>query len=130
MSDATTTSTPDKIRVTRIRKKLEVTITDENGTDHDFWLLEMVGSQRDHYLSGQATKLKFNDKGQPVGVTDVNGSQTGLIAKCLYKDEKGKEPVPEKEIVQFPGEAIDTLFVACRKLNALDKKSEEEEKKG
>lgn len=118
--------TSQKKRYSRIRKKLEIEIEEEDGTVKTYTLQEMSGTQRDKFMNKMSNRTKFDNKGNFLGFKDFDGFQSSLITLCLF-DEDGK-PVDEATIKLYPSSQQAGLFEDCQVLCALGKKGEEEAK--
>ena len=116
----------EELCISLVRKTKKIKITGEDGGTKLYTLKEMTGANRDNYVSSQIKKAKIGPDGKPVGITDVDGAQSNLIAKCIY-DENDK-PIPESVIAQWPASAQTAVFKVCRDMNGMDEESEEKEK--
>lgn len=108
------------------RKEVPVEMEMEDGTVKSYTLREMEGRDRDAYLNSMGDRMKFSNNGKVIGLKSFDGHQGKLLTRCLY-DEHG-ELVALKDCQSFPTSVLDALFKRAEKLNALDVKSEEDEK--
>lgn len=121
---------PGVIRIRRKRKSMAVVIPKEesdDGLEKNWSLKELFGDERDAWLDIQQTKVKFDPKGNPTGISSIKDVAASLISMCLY-DEADKR-VPIDVIRKLPAESQDDLFDACQRMNGLDKRALEAKKK-
>lgn len=114
-------------RFTTKRAKVQIVVEDETGQERYMTLVEMMGDQRDQYLTLMGARIKVGSNGEPVGISNFDGLQSSLITRCLV-DEDGK-PVPENRIKKWPASCQVGLFDLCQKMNRLTKEAQEEAKK-
>src|SRR5262245_36582590 len=94
--------------------------------DGERWTLEeMDGTGREAYLSEVIGRAKISpETGKAVGVKTFNGMWTDLLKRCL-RDPHGK--LADQTTMQaWPATALQGLFEAAKRLNALD---DEDQKK-
>lgn len=116
----------EKITLTLVRKTCPVELTDEQGVASQFTLKEFTGTERDKYLTAMSSRMKYNDKGKPIGITSFDGLQSALLERTLY-DEGGN--LVRKDVIQaFPASTQQALYEASQKLSALDEKATDEAK--
>jgi len=115
-----------ELKISMVLKERPVLVEEANGRKRKFILRELNGQQRDAYLSWMSKRIKFED-GKAANVTNFEGMQSELLAKCLH-DEEGKfVPVAILQS-QFPASALSVLFEAAQTLNGLNIEGTEEAK--
>lgn len=105
------------------RKTEEITIEDDNGVEVTYTVRELSGAERDKFLSAMSAKLRYNDKGEAVGMKNYDGVESHLVALALM-DSEGK-PVPQNTIKDFPASTQKGIFEIAQRLSGLDKDSAE-----
>src|SRR5690348_8501370 len=88
---------PKKRRLSAVRWQEEIDIELGSGEAKTIIVKELMGDQRDAFLNHQASKVKTNKDGIPIGVRDVSGNTTMLLSKALFEPGK-EEPMTEAEI--------------------------------
>lgn len=127
------TATPAKevlngvLRFTTTRKEQKIEIEDESGQPQEYIVREMMGVDRDLYMTFMSGKFRVDERGKVVGMKDFNGLQSDLIRRCLYGPD-GK-PVEERKIKLWPASLQNAVHKLCRQINALDDDQEDVEKK-
>lgn len=112
----------NELRVTCVKKVFSVILEMEDGTEKHLTLQEMSGKERDDYLTGVATKMRYDAQGKPCGLKSFQDLQSSLLSFCLY--EKGNR-MAIKEIREFPATAQKALFEKAQELNSLQDDIEE-----
>jgi hypothetical protein len=129
VSDATNNIADDEpIRLSRRRKTKVIEIENDDGSVTKYVLKELNGTLRDAWLNRMSRSVKSD--GVKGTVKDYTGLYAALISACLYTTDLGASvPVGEKTIQEWSSSCQEELFEICQKMNGLDKKSEEDEKK-
>lgn len=109
-----------------VLKEIPVVLTGEDGVEKKYTLREMVGRTRDEFMNRFRDKAKFDEDGKIIGLTTFDGSQSSLLASCLY-DEDDK-PVAENVIQELPTTILEKLFGAAQKLSSMDVAAREQSK--
>lgn len=106
----------EELRVSIVLKERPVLVTEANGEERKFVLRELTGEERDVYLSWMSKRIKFED-GKATNITNFEGMQAELLARCLHDEENKLVPV---DILQkFPASALSVLFEVAQTLNGL-----------
>lgn len=108
------------------RQKVSVELTGEDGLPVRYWIQALTGQERDEFLNVVASKTRYNEAGQPVGVRDHNGIQSGLLARAMVTD--GGIALPEKTIKGWPAKVVTELFRQAQLLSGLREAEVKEEK--
>lgn len=94
----------------------------------EYCLRELYGTQRDRYMTASQENLKFDQKGNVVGLRSFDDHQVALIKLGLYeKDDSGTftKMVPDAIIRSFPASTQKTLYDRLQKMCGLDPKADE-----
>ena len=110
-----------EMKLTLKLKEVEVTLEDQEGNEKIYFLRELSGKARDEYLTSMTGRMKYDLKGNPIGLKNFDGLQSCLLKRSLY-DESGNL-VDEKTIQTFPSTAQNALFKKAQELSALDEAS-------
>ena len=110
------------------KKSVPVEMETAEGTTEAYSLVELSGKDRDDYLNAMATKMKYNAKGEPIGIKTFKGLQASLLCLCLEDPNNAK--VTQVDLEKYPASVVNELFKAAQKLNALDEEGQEEAKNG
>lgn len=108
------------------RRSIPVNITTPEGETKVYVLREMSGAQRDQYLNFVGSRVKCDEKGNPIRMSSHDGIHAALLSRCL-EDDQGKL-LTKETIEAFPSTALVQLFIAAQTLNGLGVKGEEEVK--
>lgn len=126
--DTTPASQPDEPLVfTLVKKEKPFDLTVEDGSVHKYKLVELDGAQRDQWLTAQAQKVKYSEKGTPAGVSSLMGIQASLLSLAVRDGANAR--VPEAKIQLWPASVLNRLFELAQKMNGLDKAGMDEAKK-
>lgn len=106
--------------------EIEITLTEKNGDVIKAYLRELVGTERDAYLTGLGNRMKYKG-GEVSGFTTFEGHQANLLVLCLYENETDKR-FAFKRIQAFPAKVQETLFKMAQEMSGLDLKAEEKAK--
>lgn len=89
---------------------------------------ELVGEDRDNFLTKMATKYKIGADGKPGAIKDFTGFQSDLLCKCVYDNTRTLFPIAA--IKRWPASLQSELFEIAQKLSGFgDQKKVEEEAK-
>ena len=98
----------------------------ENGKEKYYTIREMNGEGRDTFLTKMGTRIKFDEKGKPIGMQNFEGHQADLLIRCMYDED---DKLVTKALVQsWPAKVQQKLFDVAEKLNALTEGAEKEAK--
>ena len=106
------------LEITLVLKEVPVKITHSDGTVHDYKLKELIGKDRDSYLTSMAGNMKYDEKGKPAGFKSFQGLNSSLLCRTLYNDKD--KLVSEELINEFPASSQGTLFEHSQKLSDMD----------
>lgn len=120
--------TQDEVPVEiRLKRKTQaVVIYDEDENRIEAEIRSLTGANRDRYMTEDAKRVKVSADGKTFQVNDLTDQQASLISMCLYV--AGKQ-VKIEDIRQWPADAQEHLFHACRRLNGMTKEAEDDAKK-
>ncbi len=97
-------------------KSVPVEIEGTDGVKHQCTLKELTGKQRDIYLNDMGKRMTFV-KGEPAGLNDFEGLQTGLLTLCLF--DENNTPIAKEVLEGYPSGVLTKLFVAAQELSGL-----------
>ena len=118
------------MRFTTKRKEVPVEIENEDTgvTDH-YILREFLGGAREQHLDEQFKRMDMNEEGKVVGMKSYLGSESGLIARCLFLIiATGEKPVSIGTIQKFPQNVQRALSDKCKEICGLNEEAGEEAK--
>ena len=118
------------MRFTTKRKEVPVEIENEDTgiTDH-YILREFLGGDREQHLDEQFKRMDMNEEGKVVGMKSYIGSESGLIAKCLFLITAAAErPVSIGTIMKFPQNVQKALAERAKEICGLNDEAGEEAK--
>lgn len=104
-----------------------VSIETDSGVE-EFELREMKSVERDRYLDSVRSRVKYNAKGEPMGLKSFEGMHADLVSRCLFR--KDGSLVDIKELQEWPCSIVTDIFNAAQKLNRLNEDAEAQEKNG
>lgn len=116
-----------KLKLSAVRRELEVEIETAEGVVEDFILRETDGKGRDAYLNNLGTRMKTTANGKPAGLKNFTGLQSNLLAMCLFKKGEDK-PVKEDFIQSLPSSTVKFLYEEAQKLCGIGDGAEEDAK--
>lgn len=114
------------LRVSLVRKSKPFEVEHENGTVHQYKLVELDGASRDKWITDQNRKVKFVE-GKSAGMATLEGVQAELLAMCVVDHTNARLSV--QAIQKWPATTQNTLFKIAQKMNGLDKEAMEDAKK-
>jgi len=117
----------EEIRLSLKREEVSVTLETVDGGEHKYVLREMVGRDRDMYLTKMGDRMKFSPSGKVIGIKTFDGLQSSLLSLCLYDDADAL--VSAKDIQAFPTKTLAALFKVAQEINALNQEDAEEASK-
>lgn len=97
-----------------------------DGVEKKYSLREMLGKDRDAYLTKMGDKVRYNANGKVTGIKSFDGLQASLLEKCLY--DENDHLVSVTDIQNFPTKTQNELFKLAQDLNGLSQKAEDESK--
>lgn len=110
-------------------KNFRIKETKADGSENilDYTLNELDGTGRDYYMNNIAERTVIGSDGKAAQIKNFVGIQSNLLARSV-RDSEGKL-VKEDVIQGWPSSMLDALYRECKKLSALDDKSEDRAKK-
>lgn len=123
-------------------------ILEEDGTEEIYILQEVIGADRDSYLTSLSGRVRTDAEGKAVGVKNFDGMQASLLCRSLFfgeevEEENGDEdedapkvyrpvtdakgrmkPVPMSVIQSWASRIQDDLFKQAKEMSSLDDKAE------
>ncbi len=107
-------------------KEVPVNITNKEGEEKTYTLLELTSQQRAKFLNGLGSRVKYTKSGKPKGLNNHEGLQESLLALCLYNEDK--QIVKKDTMKEWPAGMLSKLFDAAQELSGMvDNKEDEEE---
>ena len=106
--------------------EIDVELEDpDSGETEKYILREMNGLARDKYLGFIGAKMNTHKDGE-IQMTDYEGLQANLLARCLFKLIDGKkEAVSFKTIQNFPARVQTALINKAKSISGRDDEAEE-----
>jgi len=123
-----------ELRFSTVLRELPVFLTGEDGTEKEFKLKELNGSQRAKYNQSFDVKVEMDEDGKAKAIAGEgfkSFSAVQFLAMCLYNEDG--HPVSEGIIGKYPSTMISELHEAALELSGLNKealKSAKKESKG
>jgi hypothetical protein len=113
------------LRVKAYLKQSPVEVELEDGTVSNGWLLiEMIGEEKGIFQSIQATAMKFDKEGAPVGIDQkiMKDLEIDLVSRCLWVPKEDKlVKVDKKFIKSWPGTMLGAIARRCERMNGIGK---------
>ncbi len=116
-----------EMRFTLKREEIAIILETTDGTEKNFVLREMVGKDRDAYMTKMGSKMKYSPAGKVIGMKSFDGLQASLLERCFFDEED--KLVSQIEIQAFPTKTQTELFKIANKMNGLDQTDAEEDSK-
>lgn len=113
----------ERVRVSVKRKRKPVTVELEDGSEVDYEVVELIGTERDAYLNIVESKIAI--VGGQRKLRDYKGVATELLKRTV-RDQNGSA-IPPKIIDAWPSSMQNALAAIARDLSALDEEDVEEE---
>ncbi len=120
-----THETPTVKRYSLKRKTIPLELEMEDGTIGQFTMVELIGSERDKFLSKQisrGTDVKGKEK-RP----EIQGACSDLLTLCMRDPQN--QPVPAAQIDNWPSDMQTQLYLDAYHLSGLDRKMAQDEAK-
>lgn len=115
----------EEIRLSLKRTTVRYTLEQEDGSELVCLLKEMLGPDRDAYLTRLAQRMNWKD-GKPQGMKNIGGIQSYLISLCLFNEE-GTKLIGIKKIDSFPAQVQDVLFKKAQEISVVEDEGEEDD---
>ena len=116
----------ETIRLSLKRAEMPLIFETADGVEKKYFLREMLGKDRDAYLTKMGDKVRYNANGKVTGIKSFDGLQASLLEKCLY--DENDHLVSVTDIQNFPTKTQNELFKLAQDLNGLSQKAEDESK--
>lgn len=116
----------EPIKLSLRRGETPIILETTDGVERAYKLREMLGKDRDLYLTRMGDKVRYNENGRVVGIKSFDGLQAALLEKCLY--DENDHLVSVTDIQNFPTKTQNELFKLAQELNGLNQKAEDESK--
>lgn len=116
----------EPIRLSLKRAETPIILETVDGVEKAYKLREMLGKDRDTYLTRMGDKVRYNANGKVTGIKSFDGLQASLLEKCLY--DENDHLVSLTDIQNFPTKTQNELFKLAQELNGLNQKAENESK--
>jgi hypothetical protein len=98
-------------------KSTPVKLVDAQGKEINCVIKQVDGRGRDAYFTRFADKVIMDDKGKVIGMKSFEGSNSALLAQCLYNEEGVL--VKEAIIQSWPASTLQKLFDIAQDLSDL-----------
>lgn len=99
----------------------------KDGKNINCELRELLGDDRDKYLSVIAGKTKTNSEGKPQGIKNFDGIQSSVLKRALFNLDKDAF-FTEAEINAFPNRVLDPMVDWVLETSRLGEEAEEKAK--
>src|SRR6185369_7931602 len=119
-------ATPPRRRLSARRKTEVIDLELEDGTVKTLVVKELMGTGREEFMQLQASKIRTDAQGNPVGVRDTKGITVKLLSLGLYEPD-AVEHLTEAAVraLQLPSRTEDELVTMITEMSALTKPAEE-----
>lgn len=107
----------EDVRIKIVRATKRVVLEDENGDEKPYVLKELMGKERDAYITFMSSKYAYHE-GKPVALKNYDDVRTRLLKKSIHDEETGKLVSPNT-IDNWPTTAVETLFDLAVELSGL-----------
>ncbi len=105
--------------------KRNIIIADEHGKETSYYLKELIGLERDDYMSEMGDKVRYSKKGEFLGMKSFDGLNSSLLCRTLYYTETN-ETVGETTLQNMPAQVLAEMFEISQAMSGLKKEAEEE----
>ena len=118
------------LRLSRKRKECRVEIEDpKDGTVSNYVLREFSGGVREQHMDENIKRMIMDDSGNMVGVKSYLGSESKLVARCLFEiTPSGEKQVSIGTVQAFPSHVQEALVDKAREVCGLNVEAKEEAK--
>lgn len=116
----------DKLVFSLKLEEVPIQITDENGVEKNYTLVELPSDERSVFLNQTGKKVKTSVDGKVQSITDYKFLQEDLLTKCVI--DENREKITRETISKWPAKTVSGLFKAAQELSGLDEDGEAEAK--
>lgn len=111
-----------------VLNQIPIILVGEDGKKNSYTLRELTGGSRDQFMNKFRDKVEIGTDGKMVALKDFEGSQSALLAVCLY--DANDDLVPEDVIQKFPTTPLGKLFALAQEISGMvvDEKTKSESK--
>ncbi len=95
-----------------------------DGEIKPYTLKELLGTERDGYVGRLSKNMKYDSKGNALGLRDFTAMHSKLLAITLF--DENDEAVDIKTLQTWPGRTLSTLYKASNELSGLNDEGAEE----
>lgn len=120
-------SRKEKRRFRTVLREEEIELENKDGVVKEYIVREMMGDEKERWQTTQGDRVRIVD-GKPAGIRDFKDMQPGLVARCLFEKETGKQ-MSIQEIRKWPASMLEDLYELCLDVCGFTKESQEEVKK-
>ena len=115
----------EALKVSIELKEIPVILEGKDGEENGC-LRELIGRERNKYLSKVTGRIKTDKTGKAVTLRSFEGMHSDLLGRCFYH-ENG-ELFTNEEIEELPSSTQQLLFDKAQELSGLNVNIEDEEK--
>lgn len=115
-----------KRRFKNVRRREEFEVEQPDGKIEEFYVLGLMGDEREAYMGFMARKTKTTAKGSG-SVTDLKGMHAELLTRTVFH-AKDDSPVSAETVNSWTGEIQGEVFAIAQELSALNATGEAEAK--
>jgi len=115
----------DALRLSVDLKQLPVVLQDSAGVERQCMLKELIGRDRNGYLSKLTARMKVDKNGKATGVKSFDGFQADLLTLCFY--DENNELFSKEDIEELPSSTQQMLFDKAQELSGLNIEAGEQE---
>ncbi len=105
--------------------KFEFQIRGAGGVIEDYYMLELLGDEREAYMNSIIGKFEITANGRSK-VKNFTGIQSGLLARCVY--DRDNVLVREKLISKWPSKLQSDLYIKAQQMSGMDETAAEKAK--
>ena len=105
--------------------KRDVIIADEHGKEVKYYLKELTGSERDDYMTAMGDKVRYNKKGEFLGMKSFEGLNSSLLCRTLFYTESDEE-VGVTTLQNMPAQVLAELFEISQVMSGLKREATDE----
>ncbi len=103
----------------------DIILEDADGKETVYYLKELTGASRDAYMNTMGDKVRYNKKGEFIGMKDYEGLNASLLCKTLFVKESN-ENVGTTTLQAMPAQVLASLFELSQEMSGLAVEAVEE----
>lgn len=107
-------------------KEKNIFLVGEDGQKKRYIVRELVGDQRDEYLTFQFGKMKVSGSGKQLGMTDYKDVEAQLIQRCVFDADFPTDQLTLKTIRKWPARVQSEIVKLINEMSGLDRLAAEE----